>query len=160
MELALLAALALAGCAPVLSPGIVSDPRVGFRDLARDPGRYVGKTVILGGTILNAHNEPDGSSWLEILQRPLGYRQEPQLNDRTDGRFLVKFPQALDAVIYAKDRRITVAAEVIGAQQRKIDQMHYNYPLLLVKEHHLWPHGPVYGGWPQFMIGFGVQGNL
>lgn len=146
----------LLGCAPVLSQAVIekSEPIL-FQDLRQAPENHIGKKLILGGTIIDVI----GDSLLEVLQRPLGYRMEPQIDDQTEGRFLVRFDQKIDADRFQKGRKITLAVEVIGKETRPLDQTQYAYPLLRVREYHLWPErGKT--SFPNIYFGFGVSGTL
>ncbi len=151
----------LSGCAPVLSSGVLqqSDASVAFPDLARAPGDYTGKTVLLGGTIIALKNLATGTE-LEVLQRPLGYRMEPLLNDQSGGRFLVLFDQILDDKIYERGRKITLAAEVMGSETRSLEGIQYTYPLLKQKEHYLWPKADRYYGNRGFNFGIGINSSF
>ena len=93
-----LALILFSGCGPVLSQAVLdeSDANVLLGELQRSPENYLGKSVLFGGTIVRVGNDASGS-WAEILQRPLGYRLEPKLNDQTGGRLLLK----------SKDRKST-----------------------------------------------------
>ncbi|MBI5428371.1 MAG: Slp family lipoprotein [Nitrospinae bacterium] len=108
--LILWAALCAGGCAPVLSNAVLesSDPTLSFEDLRRNPDAHAGKTLVLGGTIIDVFPGPEGV-WLEVLQRPLGFRMEPEIDDRTGGRFLVEMGKNLDERQFVKRRKITLA---------------------------------------------------
>lgn len=149
--------LVLPGCGgPVLSQSVIqqSDPNAMFQDIIPNPEKYVGNMVILGGTIIAVENSESGS-WLEVLQRPLGYRMKPQLDDRTFGRFILKSDKFLDDQIFVKGRSITVAAEVIGSETRPLGKITYDYPLLRLQEYYLWSTGERY--LPRFHFGVGVN---
>ncbi|MFQ5445083.1 MAG: Slp family lipoprotein [Nitrospinales bacterium] len=148
----------LSGCAPVLSSGVIqqSDTSVTFPDLVRTPANYTGKTVVLGGTIINLKDLATGTE-LEVLQRPLGYRMEPLLNDQSGGRFLVLFDQFLDDKIYERGRKITLAVKVVGSETRSLEGIQYTYPILKEKEHYLWPKVGRYYSDPRFYFGIGIN---
>ena len=147
----------LMACAPVLSQAIVekSDP-VPFLDVRQNPEKHVGKTLILGGTIIDVVGN---GGQLEVLQRPLGYRMEPQIDDRTAGRFLVQFDQKIDANLFRRGMKVTLAAEVIGKEIRSLDQIQYVYPLLRMREYHLWAEKGQ-SSFPNLYFGFGFSGTL
>lgn len=148
----------LFGCAPVLSSGVIqqSDASVTFSDLVRTTANYTGKTVVLGGTVI-ASKITQSKTELEMLQRPLGYRMEPILNDQSEGRFLVVFDQLLDDKIYENGRKITLAAEVVGSETRPLENIQYNYPVLKIKEHYLWPNPGRYSSNPRLFFGIGFS---
>ncbi len=150
----------LAGCASVLSKQVLEDSetKVVFTDLKTNTDNYLEKSVVLGGTIVDVGNDASGS-WMIVLQRPLDYRLEPQLNDQTEGRFLVQSDQILEESVFAKGRRITVAGRVSGSETRSLDQITYEYPRLKLREYHLWPEGYQRSN-PQIHLGIGVFGRF
>lgn len=158
--LILWAVLVAGGCAPVLSNAVLerSDRALSFEDLRRDPDAHAGKTLVLGGTIIGVFPGPEGGLWLEVLQKPLGFRLEPEIDDRTGGRFLVEMGKNLDEKQFVKRRKITLAAEVVGKETRPLGQTQYVYPLLRLKEYHVWSDG-VFSR-PFFHFGFGVSANF
>lgn len=152
--------LFLSGCAPVLSQAVVdnSNQNVLFGDLQRNTDRYIGNSVLFGGTIIRVGNDQDGS-WIEILQRPLGFKMEPELNDQTGGRFLLLTHEILDEQIFSKGRKITVVGKVTGKESRLLDKITYDYPVLQVQEYHLWPLGSYRTG-PDFRFSIGIFGSF
>ena len=148
------------GCAPVLSQSLIdeSNRNVLFGDLQRNTERYIGQSILFGGTIIRVGNDPSGG-WAEILQRPLGYRLEPELNDQVGGRFLLLTNNILDDQIFSKGRKITLVGKVEGKESRSLDQITYDYPLLRVKEYHLWPVGRYRTG-PDVHFSIGIFGSF
>jgi outer membrane lipoprotein len=155
-----LALLLFSGCGPVLSQAVIdeSDPNVLLGELQRNPEQYMGRSVLFGGTIVRAGNDAAGS-WVEVLQRPLGYRLEPKLNDQTGGRLLLKSNEIWDDQIFSKGRKITLVGKVEGTETRSLDEIAYDYPILSVKEYHLWPQGRTRTG-PDFRFSFGLFGSF
>ncbi len=150
--------LMLSGCAPVISKESLrqADLNVTFQELQKDPDRYRGKVVLVGGQILGSRVQ-DGQTWVEVLQRPLTSRQRPQATDASYGRFLVRFSDFRDPAVYAPGRQITVLGEVEGKQISPLDASTYTYPLLVPKEAYLWrPEEP--GAGPLINFGFGIGG--
>lgn len=103
---------------------------VSFHQLVQDTDQYTGKTVILGGYIIDVQNTADRTNIL-VLQTPLGYQDEPKARDLSQGRFLVVYDGFLDPAVYEKNRKITVAGTVAGNQTRKVGQ--YTYRLLIIR---------------------------
>ena len=148
------------GCAPVLSQNLIDQGEgdVDLTVLRQSPAGFQGKTLILGGTIIAVTNTSDGRGELEILQRPLGHRLEPQLDDQTQGRFLVQREGRFEDLEFVKGRKISLAGRVIGSTTRQVDQSDYVYPQLELLEYHLWSQGR--GGWRDnifFSIGLGAS---
>ncbi len=131
----------MTGCS-VLSKAVIeeAEPNVLFGDLQRNTERYTGKSVLFGGTVVSVGNDSSGS-WVEVLQRPLGFRMEPQLDDQTEGRFILLSDQIVDEQIFIRGRKITAVGRVERKESRPLDQTTYEYPVLSIREYHLWPVG-------------------
>lgn len=129
---------------------------VTFADLRRNPEQYVGETVILGGYILETRNFEDETRLL-VIQAPLSVREEPKERDLSEGRFILVYVGFLDPEIYERDRKITVAGEVLGSEEARIDGRRFVMPRLRIREIHLWAdpretrgfyyHEPFYHPW-------------
>ncbi len=132
-----------------------ADPSLTFQTLVKNPDAYKGKVVLLGGQIMNT-TLSDGATWVEVLQRPLDWRQKPKDTDESYGRFLVRFPGFQDPAIYSPGKKITVLGEVAGKKLMRLGNIEYPYPELISKEQYLWK-SEAYGG-PAFHIGIGVGG--
>jgi len=59
-----------------------SEPRVPFDILVKNVDTYIGKTVILGGFILQVENLSDETN-ITVLQTPLALGDEPKSKDHT-----------------------------------------------------------------------------
>ncbi len=151
----LVAALLLcAGCARPFPSRITDqvDKRVSFADLQKNPGSYKGNWVMFAGVIVASVTEKDGSTSLEVVQKPADSQGRPLRTDESGGRFIAVSKQFLDPAVYRGGRVITVVGEVIGDSVRPLGEMSYRYPLLAVEALHLWE--PSYG--PRIGIGVGV----
>ena len=144
----------LAGCTPVISPQLMEqvDRTLDYRAVAADPAGARGKTVLLGGTIVQAVPRP-GLTEIEVVQKALDSSGAPRLTDRSEGRFLVVSERFLDPAVYSPGRDITVAGEVEAPQTRRIGEVDYRYPVIRAIELHLWrllapPSYPYPYGWP------------
>lgn len=128
------------GCAHVISKDLRDnvDPSLTFDQVYQDPNAYKGKFVVWGGEIIQTINQKDGTTQIEVFQRPLGYREEPVLTLPPGGRFLVLVNRFLDPYLYHQGRKITVAGEIQGEDIRSIGGMSYRYPLLSGKQIYLW----------------------
>lgn len=146
----------LAGCS-VVSRDIHrnAEEEVEFRSLKRNVEKHAGKTFILGGYILETRNLEDESRLL-VLQTPLGLRDEPKDRDLSEGRFMVICDGFLDPAVYEKDRKITVAGELLGTEKTEINEYEYLLPAINCRQIHLWQehreiqqyyHDPFYP-WP------------
>ncbi len=132
--------LSIAGCAKTFSTHIeaVADQSLTLREVQKAPRAHVGKTVIWGGVILSVENTDRGTT-IQVLEKPLDGKQRPQNGDDSSGRFLVKSDEFLDPAIYAPQRELTVGGRLSEEQSRPLGKMIYHYPVVSMKEIHLWP---------------------
>lgn len=128
------------GCTHVVSETLrqQAQPPVSFAELRSNPEALKGRTVIMGGEILQTTNLRDATR-IEVLQRPLNVSEAPQLTDTTGGRFMALCKEYLDPAIYAQHRRITVAGQVMGTYEGKVGEADYTYPLISCEETHVFP---------------------
>jgi outer membrane lipoprotein len=132
---------ALSSCASrkVISEEIKAEAeRVSFKTLAQQTDRYKGKTVILGGYIIETKNI-SGVANMTVLQTPLGRDEMPVSKGRSEGGFVLSYNGHLEPEVYEKGRRTTVAGKFIG----RIDQGAVNCPKPCLKleyrQIYLWP---------------------
>jgi outer membrane lipoprotein len=132
----------LAGCAtsPISKPlRQAAGNQPAFTEISARPDAFKGRTVLLGGTIVQTTNLPKATE-IEVLQKPLSrYSDRPQETDRSFGRFLIRCQGFWDSAVYEKGRDITVAGAIEGREVRPLDQIQYSYPVIGCKEIHLWP---------------------
>ena len=136
----LAAVLIATGCAPTFPSHITErvDARIKYADLMKDPETYKGKWVMLAGDIVTARAEKDGSTYLEILQRPAYSNGKPMDTDESGGRFIAVSREFLDPAVYGRGRVITIVGEVVGDSVKPLGAVAYRYPLLEVQALHLW----------------------
>jgi len=127
-----------------------AEPPMAYTRLLQEAEAYRGKTVILGGYILDINNT-DTETTLKILQAPLNMTEEPKSRDISEGRFILYYSGFLDPEVYAKNRKITVAGRVLGVAIEKIGNSHIRYLEIENREIHLWPEyqtpPPIYDPW-------------
>jgi len=121
------------------------DRSISFKELKANPDAYVGRTVVLGGEIIETKNLKDRTE-LEILQKPLGRRDVPIETNGSEGRFLVDQSGYLDPAIYRRGRYLTAVGEVMGSRSLQIGEAEYQYPVISAKFLHLWPYPRRYYG--------------
>jgi len=149
----------LSACAPVISKQSLreADASLTFQELIKDPERYKGKMMALGGQIIsNAVRE--GETWMEVLQQPLNWQMKPKDTDLSYGRFLVHFAEFRDPAVYAPGRKVTVLGKVQGKKILPLQEIMYGYPVLTPREIHLWK--PETWGGPFFHFGVEVGGMI
>lgn len=144
----------LAGCTQAISPQLMDqvDRSLDYRAIAADPAGARGRTVLLGGTIVQTVPKP-GATEIEVVQKALDSSGAPRLTDRSEGRFLVVSERFLDPAVYSPGRDVTVAGEVAEPQTRRLGEIDYRYPVIQAIELRLWrtpgpPTHPYPYGWP------------
>ncbi len=144
--------LFLQGCTYAISPDLAgkADKSISFESLERNPERFKGKLVILGGIITQTTTLKQGTL-IEVLEKPLDYWGKPRRTDSSGGTFLVYYSAYLDPLVYAPEREITVAAEVEGTHSRVLGDREYAYPVVLSRELKLWPKERPSHDRPDFM---------
>lgn len=151
---ALLLLASLAGCGGVISKSIRQEavPLSSFAELREAPAAFRGKTVILGGTVIETRNRP-GETILVVLEKPLQWGGRPDGGQPTGGRFLARFASYLDPVVFEKGRKVTIAGTVAGTELENVGEAPYTYVVLQGREVHLWeepepaPPWPFYDPW-------------
>jgi len=130
----------LTGCAPVISKQLREQvaKELTLSVVLKDPDIYKGKTVLWSGVIITSVNLKEGTM-IEVLQKPADIQGRPKDVDVSEGRFLALHPGYLDVAIYRQGREVTIAGEVQGKKVQRLGEIDYTYPLISVKEIHLWP---------------------
>lgn len=135
----LIVLLHVTACTQVISESgrKLADPAITYGHLKQNPDSYIGKNVILGGKIAAVRNAKDGGT-LEVVQMELDRSYYPEDAMFSGGRFLVTSPDLLDRMIYEPGRFVTVLGEVKGKQVRMLDEVEYSYPVVAIREIHVW----------------------
>jgi outer membrane lipoprotein len=157
----------LSGCAHVISKDLrtKSDPSLTLSRVRQNPDAFKEKLVVWGGEIIETVNQRDGTTQIEVFQRPLGWRGEPKETNYSEGRFLVLTDYYLDSYIFRRGKKITVGGEITGEKTKPLGEMDYRYPVVSSKQIYLWPeyyyqpypyyyYGP-WWGYPYWGWGFG-----
>ncbi|TLY37864.1 MAG: hypothetical protein E6K60_03220 [Nitrospirae bacterium] len=109
------------------------DRSISYSEIKTAPQNYTGRTVMLGGIVLNAKRLQDRTE-IEILQLPLNPALAPITNrSQSQGRFLAVQKEFLDPAILPKGTPVTVIGKVEGSTVKPFDQANYEYPVLEVK---------------------------
>mgnify|MGYP003394141383 CR=1 FL=1 len=113
-----------------------------FETVIRDPAASVGKKVLWGGVILKTDTHEE-YTLIEVVQKPLGFKDRPLETDQSGGRFLAEYKgQFLDPAIYKAGREITVVGEIMKSETRALGEMNYKYPYVAASFIHLWGERP------------------
>jgi outer membrane lipoprotein len=138
-----LSLLVFSGCAHIISPELKREicEEITLSRVAESPGTYKGKVVLWGGKIIRTVNKEEGTQ-IEVLQLPLDINDRPKKVDASEGRFLILYPDYLDAAIYRQGRDVTVVGEIQGVNKLPLGEIEYTYPFLKSKKIHLWKARP------------------
>ena len=139
--LSILTVLLMSGCAHVISKDLRAnvEPSLTFTQVSQNPMAYKHKFIVWGGQIIQTINQKDGSTLIEVFERPLNWREEPK-GTASEGRFFILVEKFLDPYIFFRNRKITVAGEILGEKTKPLGEINYRYPLILGKQIYLWEH--------------------
>jgi outer membrane lipoprotein len=102
---------------------------------------YKGKFVLWGGEIIKILPQ-DGETYIEVFQKPLGWRGRPGKYSASQGKFIVIEKEFLDLSLFKKGKKITVAGEIqgeiFGEKIKFVSEKDYRYPFILSRQIHLW----------------------
>jgi outer membrane lipoprotein len=135
----LLAAL-LSGCAsyPIAKNLREQAQPLTLTQVTANPKTTRGAMVIWGGRIIKTVNDTNGSA-IYVLQRPLSRKEKPADDDVfTGGRFIVISRESLDPATYPTGGLITVAGQLSGVRNERLQNTPYAYPMVDIKQVHLW----------------------
>lgn len=113
------------------------DRSLGFAQLKENPDRYVGSHVLLGGAIASVGNTKQMGQ-LEVVQFQLDSDNMPVEANVSGGRFLARTDGFLDPLVFKPGRLVTIVGEVKGQKTMRLDQVEYDYPVIAIREIHLW----------------------
>ncbi|MFQ5839167.1 MAG: Slp family lipoprotein [Candidatus Methylomirabilales bacterium] len=128
-----------------------------FRHLAAGPEAYAGSRIVVGGEVAEVHAWGRGLA-IEVIQRPLGFRDRPERERPSDGRFIALVQEPIAAKELYTGRRLTVVGVVRGAALRSSEEEPRRVPELLAQYLHLWPDLTI--GGRRFGIGINLQGSI
>jgi len=136
--LALTPLLLVTGCAHNISNNSLAlvDPTITFEILLKNPEAYRGKFVVFGGVIAAAQKTAEGTR-IEIVQYDLDPRELPDTTTSSRGRFMAITPESIGRTMCRSGRLVTIAGEVDGKEVIPLQGVDYSYPMINVKELHL-----------------------
>jgi outer membrane lipoprotein len=147
------------GCAYPISKELRQEAakQVTFPMVLQNPTAYVGDIVLWGGEIIETVNVQAGSEII-VLEMPLDYQEMPESERYSRGRFIAKSSAFLDPAIYKSEEKITLAGEIIGEETKPLGQMKYTYPVVMIKQLHVWKKQRLYPlpyyRWSPYWYGF------
>ena len=132
-------AAAVFGCSYPISHQLRHEAKTGptFAMVLKDPTAYTGSIVLWGGKIIETITLNDGAE-IFVLQTPLDYLERPEASRYSEGRFIARSSSFLDPEIYKNGRTVTLAGEIVGKEIRPLGKSQYTYPVVEIKELHLW----------------------
>ena len=102
---------------------------------------YLSQKVRWGGAILHTENKQNASE-LTIIAFPLSENGEPLNSDQSPGRFIAIIDEFVEPQVYSPERKITVTGQVLRAENLKVGEFLYEYPVIQVDHYYLWPPEP------------------
>jgi outer membrane lipoprotein len=129
--------LLIGGCSPLSRQAQRQAVDVPFETLLAETEQYQGEAVVLGGYIVQTRVLADRTE-IVVLQVPLGVGDRPRERDRAYGRFLVIHDSYLDPEVYARNRAVTVAGNIIGRETERTDICPRSCLVISSREFHLW----------------------
>ena len=122
------------------------DRNTPFALVAKNPGAYLDRQLLLGGVVISVEQDQEGEkSLLEVIEWRLTPWGEPLALDEAGRRFLVRSSQQLDPGEFQTGKLVTLTGTVIGSETRLVGENPYLYPLFALKEIHLWENPFRYG---------------
>ncbi|MDH5425895.1 MAG: Slp family lipoprotein [Gammaproteobacteria bacterium] len=121
---------------PAIKQALTNAPTIAMVRAA--PDTYLSQPVRWGGVILGTENK-QSSSRLIIIAYPLSSNGRPLLNKASNGRFIASFDSFLEPHVYKRDSVITLTGKLIKTETINIGEFPYNYPVIEVQQHFLWP---------------------
>lgn len=133
----------------------LADRTVSFAQLREKPDSFIDRHVIVGGTIARTVNGKEGGE-VEVVQSRLDSDNLPDDTIHSLGRFLARSRDFLDPLIFRPGLKITLVGKVTGSITRPLDGVDYSYPILAIREAHLWKPGESFRSQPTFHFGIGI----
>jgi outer membrane lipoprotein len=128
----------LSSCATVLP---ISGNFTQITPTQAETGKFFGKVVRFGGTIISTIPEQNNQTCFVVLGLKLHSNGKPYKKEPKNfvGRFVACARGYYDPEIYKKDKEITFVGTITGIEKEKVGNYTYSYPVLNVKSLYLWP---------------------
>jgi outer membrane lipoprotein len=120
-----------------------------FSMVLQNPDAYLEAIVLWGGIIIETKNLKEGTEMI-LLETPLGRDERPKSAEHTRGRFIAVSSKFLDPAVYKEGAKITLAGQVAGKKSLTLDKTTYSYPVVTIKQLHLWKKRPRYIYYPAY----------
>ena len=99
-----------------------------YAQAVQNKGVHNNSPVRLGGLIIDVENK-ENYSLIQALFYPLNRAGDPQLDQTSGGRFVIKSTDFFDPIIYTKNRKITVVGTLNGEIERTVGERIIRVPL-------------------------------
>lgn len=138
-RLVVLAGLLMSACTQFSADTLrLVDPKLTFGEIKRYPEKYTGSYLLLAGQIVTITNRKEGGE-IEIVQVNTDGSGRPLADLRSSqGRFLALTDSIIDPAVYKGGMFVSLVGEIKGERVQPLDGVPYGYPLLAVRELHLW----------------------
>ena len=146
--------LLLSACAHPISKEFRNqvDPAVSLNQILQSPNQYLGKKVVLGGTIVETRNLKNVTE-IEVVEKYLNSSGYPKFGYESRGRFVFRKKGYLESETFAKGRILTGGGTLVATKPGKIEHTEYEFPVIEVEELKLWDT-PVQSYWfPPYAYG-------
>ena len=133
------ALIALSGCVtyPVSKAVRQQAKPLTLAQVQANPSAHNGTVVIWGGKVIQTVNDANGGA-VYVLQMPLSCCEQPQPYGVPAGRFIARSKGLLDPALFKEGTWVTIAGEITGTTTEPVQQAPYVYPVLAIKEVHVW----------------------
>jgi outer membrane lipoprotein len=101
------------------------------------PAACTGTIVIWGGQVIQTVNDTNGGA-IYVLELPLTSDERPVQHGVSAGRFIARSDKYIDPEVFKPGRLITVAGQLAGTATEPLQKTQYTYPMLSIKQLHLW----------------------
>jgi len=137
--LSIVSALVLSACVNTPEKVQVAEnvSLVGFAEVKALPNDFQGQVARWGGVIAKVENQ-EKQTMIEVVNFDLASSTRPKQKQETKGRFRIYYQGLLDPIIYKVGKSITAVGQVGIAEDGKIGEHKYQYPILNSAQVHLW----------------------
>ncbi len=112
---------------------------VTYNQTREDLGSYYNTAVRWGGVVVGVENA-ENASLMEITHYPLDHYGRPQIDEISEGRFVIKSTELLDPETYTTEREIIVLGVINGdIEWTTSNKTRVFLPLINSTAIHLWP---------------------
>jgi outer membrane lipoprotein len=125
------------------------DPLVDYVQVRQNPTAHLGKTMLLGGLLVDTQVNREGTD-LEVILFNLDRWGRPLDPDASGGRFIARTDRFLDPELFRPGLHVTLTGKVSGEEVRPLKGNDYHYPVFSVGELHLWQSPSRIYGYPPY----------